>query len=287
MTVESVLVVGATGQQGGAVADRLLSGDHGEFDVHALSRSPESDACQTLAGRGATIVGGNLDDKDSFRSAVEDVDAVFCVTQFFVGGYEGEIEHGTNIAEVADNVGVEQFVFSSVGGAERDTDIPHFDSKYEVEKRIRELDLPATIIRPVFFMQNLEDQREDIMDGTLALPLAEDVPLQMVDVDDIGALAGEALADPDRYIGEEIELAGDELTLEAMADTFGRAMNTDVDAQHVPTDVTREQMGEEYAVMFEWFNEHGYEADIEELRNEHDIEIVDFEAYLTKNGWTE
>ena len=84
---------------------------------------------------------------------------MFCVTQFFVGGYEGEIEHGTNIAEVADDVGVEQFVFSSVGGAERDTDIPHFDSKYEVEKRIRELDLPATIIRPVFFMQNRSEER--------------------------------------------------------------------------------------------------------------------------------
>ena len=73
----SVLVVGATGQQGGAVANHLLSGEYGEFDVHALSRSPESDACRVLAGRGATIVGGNLEDRDSLRSAIEDVDAVF------------------------------------------------------------------------------------------------------------------------------------------------------------------------------------------------------------------
>jgi uncharacterized protein YbjT (DUF2867 family) len=55
----------------------------------------------------------------------------------------------------------------------------------------------------VFFMQNFEGQREDITDGTLALPLAEGVSLQMVDVDNIGALAGEALADPDRYIGQK------------------------------------------------------------------------------------
>jgi uncharacterized protein YbjT (DUF2867 family) len=280
-----VLVAGATGQQGGAVADRLLSGDHGDFDVHALSRSPESDACQLLADRGATIVEGDLGDKDTLRPAVENVDAVFCVTQFFTAGHEGEVEHGTNLAEVAADVGVEHFVFSSVGGAERDTGIPHFDSKYEIEERIRDLGLPATIIRPVFFMQNFEGQREDITDGTLALPLAEDVSVQIVNVDDIGGLAAEALADPERYKGQAIELAGDEGTLEEMAQVFTEVTGVDIEAQHVPVDVAREQMGEEYAVMFEWFNEHGYEADIDALRREHDIDPSSLEEYLHEYGW--
>ena len=282
-----VLVAGATGQQGGAVADRLLSGDHGDFDVHALSRSPESDACQLLADRGATIVEGDLGDKDTLRPAVENVDAVFCVTQFFTAGHEGEVEHGTNLAEVAADVGVEHFVFSSVGGAERDTGIPHFDSKYEIEERIRDLGLPATIIRPVFFMQNFEGQREDITDGTFALPLAEDVSVQIVNVDDIGGLAAEALADPERYKGQAIELAGDEGTLEEMAQVFTEVTGVDIEAQHVPIDVAREQMGEEYAVMFEWFNEHGYEADIDALRREHDIDPSSLEEYLHEYGWAQ
>jgi uncharacterized protein YbjT (DUF2867 family) len=282
-----VLVAGATGQQGGAVADRLLSGDHGDFDVHALSRSPESDACQLLADRGATIVEGDLGDKDTLRPAVENVDAVFCVTQFFTAGHEGEVEHGTNLAEVAADVGVEHFVFSSVGGAERDTGIPHFDSKYEIEERIRDLGLPATIIRPVFFMQNFEGQREDITDGTLALPLAEDVSVQIINVDDIGGLAAEALADPERYKGQAIELAGDEGTLEEMAQVFTEVTGVDIEAQHVPVDVAREQMGEEYAVMFEWFNEHGYEADIDALRREHDIDPSSLEEYLHEYGWAQ
>lgn len=279
-----VLVAGATGQQGGAVADRLLSGDHGDFEVHALSRSPESDACQLLAEQGATIVEGDLGEKDTLRPAVEDVDAVFCVTQFFTAGHEGEVEHGTNLAEVAADVGVEHFVFSSVGGAERDTGIPHFDSKYEVEERIRDLGLPATIIRPVFFMQNFEGRREDITDGTLALPLVEDVSVQIVNVDDIGGLAAEALANPDEYKGRAIELAGDEGTLEEMARVFTEVTGTDVEAQHVPIDAAREQMGEEYAVMFEWFNEHGYEADIDALGREHDIDLSSLEEYLREYG---
>ena len=92
---------------------------------------------------------------------------------------------------------------------------------------------------------------------------------------------------PEQYVGEAIELAGDEKTLEEMANTFSTVIGTDVEPQHVPMDVAREQMGEEYAVMFEWFNEDGYDADIEALQNEHDLETADLETYLSKNNWAQ
>ncbi|EMA51309.1 NmrA/HSCARG family protein [Halococcus salifodinae] len=198
MSSRSVFVVGATGKQGGAVADHLLSGEHGKFDVYALTRSPDGEAAQSLADRGATIISGDLQDRDSYWATVDRVDAVYCMTHF-AGGYDSEVEQGTTIAEVAADVGVEQFVFSSVGGAERETGVPHFESKWEIEQRIRDLDLPATIIRPVFFMQNFEMQREMIHDGTVAFPLAEVTPVQMLDVDDIGAFAASALANPAQH----------------------------------------------------------------------------------------
>ena len=72
-----------------------------------------------------------------------------------------------------------------------------------------------------------------------------------------------------------------------MANTFSTVMSTDVEPQHVPMDVAREQMGEEYAVMFEWFNESGYDADIEALQNEHDLETADLETYLSENNWAQ
>jgi uncharacterized protein YbjT (DUF2867 family) len=285
MSQRSVLVVGATGKQGGAVANHLLSEEYGEFDVHALTRSPESEHARTLADRGATIVGGDLQNENSYREAVEDVDAVYCMTHF-VAGYDSEVEQGTNMAEVAADGGVDQFVFSSVGGAERDTGVPHFESKWEVEQRIRDLDLPATIVRPVFFMQNFEMQRETIADGTIVFPFAEGNPVQMVDVDNIGAFVATALADPDRYIGEAVELAGDERTLEAVAEVFSAPLRTNVETQHVPMDAARERMGEDQALMFEWISEYGYEADIDDLDREYEIELTDFETYVS-NNWTE
>lgn len=292
MSEFSILVVGATGRQGGAVADHLLSGEYGEFDVHALTRSPESDRAQALADRGATLVEGNLLDTASLTPAVETVDAVYCVTveaesgaMPTEAGIEAEIEQGTNMAEVAAEVGVEQFVYSSVAGAERATGIPNFESKYDVERRIRDLGLPATILRPVTIMQNYERQRELILNGTLASPLAEGVSMQMVDVADIGALAATALATPGEYVGETIEVAGDEHTLESAAEVFTTVTGIDVEPQHVPIEVTREEMGEVVALMFEWINDYGYGVDIEALERDHDVDLTRLETYLRAHDW--
>ncbi|WP_227356092.1 NmrA/HSCARG family protein [Haladaptatus salinisoli] len=292
MSQFSVLVVGATGRQGGAVADHLLSGEYGDFDVHALTRSPESDRAQALADRGATLVEGNLLNKPSLTPAVEAVDAVYCVTIEAESGtipteagIEAEIEQGTNMAEVASENGIEQFVFSSVTGAERDTGIPNFESKYDIEQRIHDLGLPATILRPVTIMQNYERQREMILNGTLASPLAEGASMQMVDVGDIGAFAATALATPDVYVGETIEVAGDEHTLESAAEVFTTVTGIDIEPQHVPIEVARKEMGEVLAMMFEWINDYGYGVDIEALERDHNIDLTQLEMYLREHDW--
>ena len=72
-----------------------------------------------------------------------------------------------------------------VGSAYRGTGISHFDSKWEIEKHVRQNELPYTILRPVFFMQNWEMMRDQILDGTLAQPLDPDKPLQQLNVENL------------------------------------------------------------------------------------------------------
>ena len=282
---KGVLVIGATGTQGGAVADHLLNND---VDVHALTRNPASDAAQALKDRGAIIDEGNLNDTDALATAMEDVDSVFCVTNFWEHGYDAEVQQGQNAVDAAVTARVDHFVFSSVGGAERDTGISHFDSKWEIEQYLDTADLPATVVRPVFFMQNLEGNREDVLDGTLALAMERRVPLQMLDIDDLGAFAAQIFADPDRYVGEAIELASDELTLTATALRMADVTGVDVTVEHVPPAALEEQLdqfGEEYRVMFEWFNEHGYQSPIDQLQAEHGIQFSRLEDYCERAGW--
>jgi NmrA-like family. len=147
------------------------------------------------------------------------------------------------------------------------------------------------VLRPVFFMQNLAANREDVFeDGTLALALAEGVPLQMVDVDDLGALVTRVVEDPERYVGETTEVASDELTLRAAATRVADVTGREVRAHHLDPAVLEEAMGEvgeEYRVMFEWFNEFGYESPIDELQTDHDLDLTRLEEYLQRAGWDE
>ena len=281
----SVLVTGATGNQGGAVVDHLLASDT-EFDVLGLTRDADSDAAAALADRGVEMVEGDLNEPDSFRAHVAAADAVFAVTNFWTQGYDAQVQQGKNLADVASEEGVEQFVFSGVGSHHKDTGVPHFDSADEIETYAQELDLPLTTLQPVFFFQNLEAFAEDIVeDGTLALPLAEGVPLQMIDVDDVGHAAAVAFERPDEFVGERIDLAGDELTLAETAAVLSDVTGLDVEPYHVPIEDAYESFGEEFTVMCEWFNEVGYEADIDALSRRFGFEFTTLPEYLRENGW--
>lgn len=283
--IESVLVVGSTGNQGGAVVDHLLASDQ-EFDVRGLTRDASSERAKALAERGVTVVEGDLNDPETLREPVADADAVFAVTNFWTQGYDAQVEQGKNVADVADEEGVDQFVFSGVGSHDEETGIPHFDSAGEIDEHIRSLDLPFTILKPVFFFENLEAFAEDIVDdGTLALPLAEGVGLQMVSNDDLGHAAAVAFERPDEFVGESIDLAGDEKTLEETADVLSEVTGVDVEAVHVPIEDAYESFGEEFTVMCEWFNEVGYSADIPALEAQFGFEFDTLEEYLREHDW--
>jgi uncharacterized protein YbjT (DUF2867 family) len=276
-----ILVTGATGNQGGAVARSLL--DRG-FRVRALTRDPQKPEAQALTEQGAEVVQGDMEDRSTMDRVLEGAYGVFSVQNFWETGYEREVQQGKTVADAAKTVGVEHFVYSSVGSAYRKTGIPHFDSKWEIEEHVRSIALPYTILRPVFFMQNWEMMREQILDGTLAQPLDPDKPFQHVAVEDIGAFAALAFEHPDEWLGREVDLAGDEQTMPEIAETFGRVIGREVEYYQVPWDQFEEQMGEEYAVMYRWFNDVGYEADIAVLRQEYP-ELTTFERYLRSHGW--
>jgi uncharacterized protein YbjT (DUF2867 family) len=277
-----ILVCGATGKQGGAVARSLL--ERG-FRVRALTRDPQKPEAQALAEQGAEVVQGDMEDRSAVDQVlIEGVYGVFSVQNFWETGYDGEVQQGKTVADAARAAGVDHFVYSSVGSAHRKTGIPHFESKREIEEHVRQIGLPFTIFRPTFFMQNWEWTREMILGGTLAQPLDPDKPLQQVAAEDIGAFAAIAFENPDSWIGREVDLAGDEQSMSEIAETFGRVIGREVSYYQVPWDQFEEQMGEEATLNLRWINDVGYEADIAALRQEYP-ELTSFERYLRTHGW--
>jgi len=281
-----VLVAGATGNQGGVTIDHLLAADR-EFAVRGLTRTPDSEAARALAERGVDVRQGNLNDGATLRTAVDGVDTVVIVTNIWSAGFDTSVRQGKNIADVAVDTGVDHIVFSGAGYHDRDLGIAALEPAGEIERYIRSLDVPATFVRPVWFMHNLEPAYEDILDGTLALPVQEEVRLQMIDVDDVGRAIARVVAAPDDFTGEGIDLAGDEHTLSEMARILSEVTGTDVQPFSVPIEDAREEMGDAMAELFQWFNDGGYSVDIESTERRFGFEFTRFRGYLEKNSWTD
>lgn len=283
MNNKIIAVTGATGQQGGAVARKLLADG---WQVRALTRDVNKPAAQELKALGAELVAGDLDNRAELDAAFKGVYGVFSVQNFWLPnvGFEGEIKQGKAVANAAKAAGVQHLVYSSVGSAHRGMGQKHFESKWIIEQYIHTLDAPYTILRPVFFMDNHNWSRAYILSGTYTgMGLRPEKGVQSIAVEDIGVFAALAFADPKNYLGKTIELAGDELTETQTAETFAKVIGRPV--QLVPP-----QPGggwaspEEAAAMFNFFNGEGYDADIAALRKLHPG-LLRFEEYLRKNGW--
>ncbi|MDR3687583.1 MAG: NmrA/HSCARG family protein [Coriobacteriia bacterium] len=226
---KTILVIGATGQQGGAATKHLLADG---WRVRGLTRDADSLAARSLAAAGVELAIGDLLDRTSLDRAVDGVYGVFSVQNTRTAGAEGELVEGKNIADVALAAGVQHFVYNSAVADPRATQ-PFMLAKPKIEAHIREIGLPATIWRPVTFMENYLRQRDQILGGKLIWPLWPESMTFMIAVDDIGRFVALAFSAPDRFIGAEMAIGGDAMTMTQVAETFSRTLGTSVEYVHV------------------------------------------------------
>jgi uncharacterized protein YbjT (DUF2867 family) len=278
----TVVVAGSTGKQGGAVARGLLERGH---KVRAITRDPNSSQAKSLANVGATLIAASLEDTAAIKKALEEATSLFAMTTP-VGGTDAEIRQGVAAADAAKAAGV-HLVFTSVGSANRQTGVPHFDSKYEVEKHIAKISVRATILAPVSFMENLYFIKEQLAKGIYAAALPPTRALAQVAVADIGAVAVRVLEDAGRFTGKRFDLASDELTGNDAMAIVSRVTGRPFSYYQVPLDVIRQRMGEDAVKMYEWFDRVGFTVDRPALRREFpDVAFHDFESWAKTQDWS-
>ena len=261
---QTILITGATGQQGGAVARALRQSG---FRLRGMTRKPESEHAHALERHGVEVVAGDLDDEASLRRALAGVWGVFGVQNTWEAGVEGEERQGKRLATLARDVGVQHYVYTSVGSADQQTGIPHFDNKWRIEETVRSLGFPShVILRPVFFMENLLAPFS-LQGDTLAVGIDPDTKLQMIAVEDIGWFGARAFTDAAALNGRAIDLAGDVRTMPEAARILGEALGRPIAFVQTPIAQVR-QYSEDMALMLEWFERVGYRVDIPALERE-------------------
>jgi len=278
-----IAVVGATGNQGGSVVDALLRRG---VRVRALVRDLGAPAAQRLAGRGVELTVGDLADAASLDTLFDGVDAAFAMTTPVPGGTEQETAVGIAIADAAARAQVSHLVFSSVGGAERESGVPHFESKRRAEEHIESLGIHHTFLRPVFFMDNLAGFSTSVEEGQVVVRMAMpgDVPLQMVAVGDIGKAAAAILLGGTAVEGTSVEIAGDSLTGEQIAQAIGAHAHVPARYEALPLEAIA-SFGDT-AEMFRWFTETpAYQADLAATRALVP-DVLDFPSWLASSGWS-
>ena len=264
------------------MARLLLQKGHG---VAAFTRQAQSPAAQKLANLGARIVTGDLNDRASVERAAEGVDAIFAMGTPFEAGIEAEIRQGITVAEAARAQG-KYLVYNSVASANRNTGIPHFESKWEVEQHIARIGAEAAIVAPVAFMENLlAFQKQRLQEGFYATPLRADLKLSQIALNDLAGIAVLALENKVRFIGKRIDVASDDLTGAQAAAILAKVLGKPIKYFQVPLEEIR-KMSEDLVKMYEWFERVGYHLDIAALQGEYpEVGWHTYETWAREQDW--
>jgi uncharacterized protein YbjT (DUF2867 family) len=260
----TILVSGATGLQGGAVLRHLVAC---RFPVRVLVRDPESEQARLIGSADIEMIRGDLTDRDSLDRALDGVEGVFAMATPYEKGPEAEVAQGTTLGDAAKAAGVRHYVYSSVGAANRDSGIPHFQTKTRIEAHLRTLGLPLTILRPVFFYENFNRYAmQQVGDAyEIRMPMSPETRLQMMAADDVGSFVTLAFGQREEWVGRELEIAGDELTMAQIAETIQTYSHVHTDFVQVPAEEIR-AYNEDAALMYAYFEREGYQADLLKLR---------------------
>ena len=274
MTVSTrgiIVVTGATGLQGGAVAKHLLQDG---WHVRALTRRPNGRPAAALAALGAEIVQGDMADLRALQPIFTGAYGVYSVQNPVLSGIEAEVAQGKNIADAAKRAGVQHLVFGSAGIGRKGTGIPSWESKLEIEEHMKRVGLPLTVLRPMAFMELMTEKKfYPAMSTWHVMPklMGEERKVAWLCASDLGAIAAKAFAHPEQFIGSELKLAGD---LQSIGDC--RSIHREVtgtDPARFPIPVWAFErlgfVGRDLSTMWRWLRSASLDVDLDATRMLH------------------
>jgi uncharacterized protein YbjT (DUF2867 family) len=267
---------GATGRQGSAVVNELLARG---FQVRALTRKPESAKALALRAKGVEVVQGNYADPQTLLAAMQGIERMF----FYSGFSRNEVVEGENVVRAASEAGIRQLVYSSGAAADPANGVAGA-AKMQVEQAIIASGVPYTVLRPVAFMENYARQQARFARQGIVESRGPERVLHFISVADIGFLVGEAFSDPADWLNKAVNVASDRLTVAEYVATFSTVMGQQITYTQLPLDEYLATLPKPLRPLFRWYDEVGYEADVDGLRKRYP-QLTTLDQYLRATGW--
>ena len=287
--IGKVLLIGVTGGTGGNVVKGFL--EQKVTNLRAITRKINLDrpSLSKLSDAGVELFEANLDDEDSLTPAFAGISAVYCHATSADSAKPDplEIERAHRVAQAAKKANIKHFVYNSAGGADRNSGISHIEQKYKVEQILKQA-VPTTMLRACLFMEEFWKKytRPSILKGVFRFSIQPDKPLHLITTKDMGRVAAYMMKHPSKYIGKEIELAGDMLTPQQMAEAFSKVQGMPVVYKEIPAWIFLLLLRRELFALIMWYRTKGYQADVKYLREEEFPGLLTtFTQFLEESNW--
>lgn len=284
-----VLLIGVTGGTGGNVVKGFI--EQGVTNLSAITRKIDLNrpSLSKLSNAGVKLVEANLDDQASLAAALVGMSAVYCHATSADSAKPDplEVERAHRVAQAAKTADIKHLVYNSAGGADRNSGISHIEQKYKVEQIFKQAGLPTTMLRACLFMEEFWKKytRPSILKGVFRFSLQPDKPLHLIATKDMGRIAAYVMKHPSKYIGKEIELAGDVLTPKQLAEAFSLAQGIPVVYKQIPAWIFLLLLRKELFALIQWYRTQGYQADVKHLREEFPGLLTTYSEFLEETNW--
>jgi uncharacterized protein YbjT (DUF2867 family) len=256
-----IVVTGATGRQGGAAVRHLLAQG---WKVRGLTRKGASVRARALADQGVDVVQADMAEPGQLADALRGAYGVYSVQNPMISGFEGEVAQGRNVADAAKEADVQHVVYGSAGTGAQGTGVPSWESKLVVQDHMEKLGLPLTVLRPMAFMELLTDKGYYPPASTWhVMPklMGDGRPVPWISVEDVGAVAALAFADPDRFIGKDLRLAADVATIDECRQLWREVTGGRPREWPMPVWLFERIVGPDLPVMWRWLRTGDVELD--------------------------
>lgn len=266
-----IVVMGATGLQGGAVTHHLLKNG---WHVRAVTRNAASTSARALAMRGVEVVQGDMGDAASLRPVFAGAYGVYSVQNTFISGPEAEVRQGKTVAEVAKDSSVKHLVYGSAGIGRKGSGIPSWETKLQIEDHMHALSLPLTILRPMAFMELMNEKKFFPAVGTwhvMRRLMGDSRRLPWICVDDLGAIAAQAFGAPEQFVGKDLTLASDVQSLAQCRALYREVMGRDPSEFPMPIGLFQRfgLVGRDLTTMWRWLRTGDIDLDTAPTRAIH------------------